>query len=576
MKRNAFVANVVIGSMLVLITMPAALAETVLYGGLGGRGVSSGPRASTNDGSLVVVSQTDGSTKVVGHPTGIARISGLAFGLDGTLFGATQEPYGFPPPVGIAQNSDLIRINADTGALVSHVPINAGGVGLSISDLAVHPTTGALYAIRKFDDQLPTDGKLYIIDAATGAATLVGDTGLFFASIAFAPDGTLYMSAATYDEQAGPVGPFTWLTLDPSNAKILTRAVTSAFFHSLAVRRDGVIFGGTADAQGVYTINPATGAGTLIGMTSQKDLVGDLAFRTVAAPPAALDHNQHGLTGSWYEPATSGQGVEVEVFPNGAGTGVLQISWFTYDHSAVGGAERQRWYTLGGSVTPGAASAALAIYQNVGGNFNAPPITAAHPVGSATLSFTACDQGKLDYTFTDGTGRSGSIPLTRLTQNVTCSTTSARSVNADFAFSGNWYDPATSGQGITVEINPLSPSAFFAWYTYAPSGAAAGAAGQRWYTGQSTYTAGARTLAMTLYETTGGLVRCTDHAATEDRRGWHRDANVPELHRGDADLQLHRRQQRRRERHHRADPRRAGPGGVLGMTLWNRDVPDAR
>src|SRR6266498_3824176 len=58
--------------------------------------------------------------------------------------------------------------------------------------------------------------------------------------------------------------------------------------------------------QGVYTINPATGAGTLVGMTSAKDLVGDLAFRTVAEPPAGLDLNQHGLTGSWYEPATSG------------------------------------------------------------------------------------------------------------------------------------------------------------------------------------------------------------------------------------------------------------------------------
>jgi hypothetical protein len=267
-----------------------------------------------------------------------------------------------------------------------------------------------------------------------------------------------------------------------------------------------VIFGGNGDKAGIFRLNPASGVGTLIGMTGQ-NFVGDLAFRSVAGPPAGLELNQHGLTGSWYEPVTSGQGVEVEVFPNlaGVGTGVLQVSWFTYDHSAVGGAERQRWYTLGGTVATGAASAALTIYQNVGGNFNAPPITAAHPVGSATLSFTACDQGKLDYTFSDGTGRTGSIPLTRLTQNVTCSTTSARPVNADFAFSGNWYDPATSGQGITVEINTRSPIAFFAWYTYARSGAAAGAAGQRWYTGESGYAAGTRTLSMTLYETTGGL-----------------------------------------------------------------------
>ncbi len=498
--------KVIIGSMLAAMALSVAHAQPVLYGGLGGHGVSSGPQASTNDGALVIVSQSDASTTLVGHPVGVARISGLAFGLDGALFGATQLPGGFPPTgsSGPTSVSDLIRIDPDTGTLISSVRINVGGTGIAISDLAVQPSTGVLYGIRGVQDQLGGTGKLYIINTTTGAATFIGDTGKFFASIAFGPDGTLYFSGADSTGGSGPVNPL-FATLSPANAATLTTIPTVEFYHSLAVRpSDGVIFGGNGDQAGIFKVNATTGAGTLIGLTGQ-NFVGDLAFRPVAAPPAALDHNQHGLTGSWYEPATSGQGVEVEVFPNGAGTGALQVSWFTYDHSAVGGAERQRWYTLGGSVTPGAASAALTIYQNVGGNFNAPPTTTAHPVGSATLSFTACDQGKLDYTFTDGSGRSGSIPLTRLTQNVTCSTTSARSVNADFAFSGNWYDPATSGQGITVEINPLSPSAFFAWYTYAPSGAAAGAAGQRWYTGQSTYTAGARTLAMTLYETTGGL-----------------------------------------------------------------------
>ena len=263
------------------------------------------------------------------------------------------------------------------------------------------------------------------------------------------------------------------------------------------------MFGGNGDQAGILKVNTATGVGTLIGLTGQ-NFVGDLAFRTVVGPPIGLDLNQHGHTGSWYEPVTSGQGVEVEIFPNDSGNGRVQVSWFTYDPGLVGGAERQRWYTADGSVAPGATSAALTIYQNVGGSFNAPPITTAHAVGSGTLNFTACNQGQFDYAFSDGSGRSGSIPLTRLTQNVTCSTTSARPVNADFAFSGNWYAPATSGQGITVEINPLSAVAFFAWYTYVSGGTPADAAGQRWYTGQSTYTAGARTLAMTLYETTGG------------------------------------------------------------------------
>lgn len=219
-----------------------------------------------------------------------------------------------------------------------------------------------------------------------------------------------------------------------------------------------------------------------------------------------VDANQHGLTGSWYEPATSGQGFEVEIYPDlsGTGNGLAQLSWFTFD-TAAGAADRQRWYTASGAVLSGRDSIDLTIYRNTGGNFDAGPITSAETVGSATLSFDSCTSGQLDYRFTDGSARAGSIPLTRITQAVTCAAAGSPPVNSDFAFSGNWYDPATSGQGITVEVNPDSSTLFFAWYTYADQGAALGASGQRWYTGQAGYVAGARAIAVTLYETTGGM-----------------------------------------------------------------------
>ena len=234
-----------------------------------------------------------------------------------------------------------------------------------------------------------------------------------------------------------------------------------------------------------------------------------LALWLGAAPvvmSVGVDLNQHGLTGSWYEPATSGQGIELEVYPDlsAPGVGLAFMSWFTYD-SVAGGAERQRWYTADGPVVTGQPSATLTIYQNTGGNFNGPPITASIAVGAATLSFDSCTTGLFSYTFTDGTGRRGSIPLSRLTQSVTCSTTSARPTNADFGFSGNWYDPATSGQGITVDVNPGSRVLFLAWYTYAPNGSGAGPAGQRWYTADGAFAPGMRSLPVTIYETTDGV-----------------------------------------------------------------------
>ncbi|HVO88268.1 MAG TPA: choice-of-anchor D domain-containing protein [Casimicrobiaceae bacterium] len=220
-----------------------------------------------------------------------------------------------------------------------------------------------------------------------------------------------------------------------------------------------------------------------------------------------MNINQQGLTGSWYQAITSGQGIEIEVYPNlvNATTGYLQGSWFTFDFVAPGGAASQRWYTFGGNAPSGQSNGTFTLYQNVGGNFNAAPITTATPVGTVTLNFTDCTNATMTYTFTDGSGRSGSIPLVRLTPNVTCVVSGSTGTNVDFAYSGNWYDPATSGQGLVIELNPNAAVVFFAWYTYAPNGQAQGAAGQRWYTGQAAYTLGARTLQTTLYETTGGL-----------------------------------------------------------------------
>jgi hypothetical protein len=228
--------------------------------------------------------------------------------------------------------------------------------------------------------------------------------------------------------------------------------------------------------------------------------------RVGAASSTAPDLNQHGLTGSWYEPATSGQGLAVEVFPNQSpGQGQAFLSWFTFD-TVSGGAERQRWYTLQGPVITGQPNASLTIYQNAGGNFNAPPATNAQTVGTATLSFDTCSSGQLSYSFTDGTGRTGTIPLTRLLPNVTCSVTTPQPTNADFALSGSWYGgAATSGQGFTAEVAPNSSAFFLSWFTYAPNGAGAGAAGLRWYTAQGAFTPGLRTIPVQVYETTGGI-----------------------------------------------------------------------
>jgi len=239
----------------------------------------------------------------------------------------------------------------------------------------------------------------------------------------------------------------------------------------------------------------------------------------IAAEPGASsapDVDQQGLTGVWYEPASSGQGLALEVYADlqGAGRGYLQGGWFTFDVAPAGGVDKQRWYTFGGPILAGTSSASLPLHLNTGGNFDAAPVTNGQQVGSVTISFSSCTAGEFAYAFSDGSGRSGTIPITRITPNVTCSATANRPTNADFALSGNWYDPSTSGQGFIVEVNPNAPVLFFAWYTYATNGASLGEAGQRWFTGQGAYSAGARSASVTLYETTGGIFD-TDTPATQ-------------------------------------------------------------
>ena len=230
--------------------------------------------------------------------------------------------------------------------------------------------------------------------------------------------------------------------------------------------------------------------------------------------PGGLNIDQQGLTGSWYQAATSGQGFEIEVFKDssGPGSGFLQGSWFTFDAATSGGADHGRWYTFGGAVSAGRNSASLPLYQNVGGNFNALPVTSAVQVGNVTIAFTDCTTAQFTYAFTDGSNRSGAVPLTRLTPNVLCATADSLAGTSDFGLSGNWYDPAKSGQGLLVELNPVARIVFFAWYTYAVGGQSQGVSGQRWFTALASYTPGARSIPITLRETTGGLLNSTSPA----------------------------------------------------------------
>ena len=286
----------------------------------------------------------------------------------------------------------------------------------------------------------------------------------------------------------------------------------------------------TIDGQFVkeISVDPAPGGafglavsvkGDMATFAAVDDNTASISIWQVNLPFAPVNLDQHGITGSWYNPATSGQGIEMEVYPDlyGLGLGLLSGGWFTFDVTAVGG---QRWYALSGNVSSTNPTAQLTIGAVDGGNFNAPPALGATVVGQATLQFSDCNDGTLSYHFTDGSGRSGAIPLSRLTANITCAT-SGDNGNApkDYLLSGNWFDPSTSGQGLIFDINPTQSLLFAAWYTFAPNGQQTGGpSSERWYTLQSdlgAFVDGTTQLnGVAIGETTGGVFNNPTSATT--------------------------------------------------------------
>jgi hypothetical protein len=223
-----------------------------------------------------------------------------------------------------------------------------------------------------------------------------------------------------------------------------------------------------------------------------------------AEPPSPVAQTQHGLTGTWINPRTQGEGFVVENYPS---IGLLSIGWFSFD-TKVGGPDHQRWYVLDGSTTASPSRIDLGINTAYGGNFAAPPVTTIFRMGSATLRFSDCNHGALDYLFNDG--RSGTIDMTRFTSNTSCSAGGDAVVAPpQFLLSGNWFDSATNGQGIQLELNPANRLLFGVWYTYSPHGASEEnrPKTQRWYTMQfeGVDPAARHLIGVPLFSTTGGI-----------------------------------------------------------------------
>lgn len=179
------------------------------------------------------------------------------------------------------------------------------------------------------------------------------------------------------------------------------------------------------------------------------------------------------VSGSWYDPARDGEGLVVEILPNGRAL----ATWFTYP--ALGETGDQAWLSAQNGVVSGDTIRFADVHRPRGGVFGAafdPAQVVLERWGTMELRFTDCHTAVLMYSGSAAYG-SGTRNLQRLTaiDELECSgareltTTGARALSGMRAKSGAWFVPSRSGEGWFVQELP-NGSAVLYWFTFTPDG----------------------------------------------------------------------------------------------------------
>ena len=132
--------------------------------------------------------------------------------------------------------------------------------------------------------------------------------------------------------------------------------------------------------------------------------------------------------------ATSGQGIEVEFFPDlvAPGTAFVQGAWFTFDRAPAGGCRPASAGTRSAATRRrGGANVPVTIFQNVGGNFDAPPGDRRDARGHGHADVQPMQAtARFDTRSPTAAAARGAYALTRITPNVTCTVGTPPTTNA--------------------------------------------------------------------------------------------------------------------------------------------------
>jgi hypothetical protein len=168
----------------------------------------------------------------------------------------------------------------------------------------------------------------------------------------------------------------------------------------------------------------------------------------------------HRLSGSWYDPARSGEGWILQMLPDGNAL----IYWFTFPPA---GAEAEQAWIVGQEADfDGNRIVFGSVYTTSGPRFGAgfdPADLVIEPWGELELTFTDCARGTVRYQGPAAYG-SGERQIVRLTQldGLGCEDDAK---HLQPAHSAAWFDPAHNGEGWLVE-RVRGGLAVLYWFSY--------------------------------------------------------------------------------------------------------------
>jgi len=385
-----------------------------------------GERLNNADGTTVYRVTPQGVVSV--FATGFLGASGNDFDSDGNLIQAnvsagridrvtpagvrTTIATGLNGPVGVAvaPNGDLFVANCGGNSIsrISNGVVSSfvNGSGLSCPNGLTFGPDGNLYVVNF------NDGKIFIIDPQGQIALLATTPGSVFrpgggnGHIVYG-NGRMYLTSNAYSQ-------IFEMTLD-GQLSVLAGSGTLGTQDGPADQATFSLPNGIAisqDGRFLY-VNSAeySTTGALNGLTFplNPSLVRVIDLGSMVTINA-------GFNDAWYNPATSGQGFFISVFPESS---QMFLAWFTFDTerppqdvSAILGGPGQRWLTAFGSYQGDTAN--LEIEVTSGGIFDTSPPTVSQVAdGSITLEFSACQNGLVTYSI-PSISQQGEIPIQRL------------------------------------------------------------------------------------------------------------------------------------------------------------------